>query len=124
MSRDLSYAASSSAVTVALDQASDPGRCGHKAATLAMLRNLGFDRLHTLRAGEVLVCPTTSAAWMMVFRRAGAIVADTGSVLSHTAIVAREFALPAVVAAANATSSLVDGEEVTVDGTRGVVTRN
>jgi rifampicin phosphotransferase len=81
------------------------------------------DQLHTLRAGEVLVCPTTSAAWMMVFRRAGAIVADTGSVLSHTAIVAREFALPAVVAAANATSSLVDGEEVTVDGTRGEVTR-
>ncbi len=81
------------------------------------------DQLHTLRAGEVLVCPTTSAAWMMVFRRAGAIVADTGSVLSHTAIVAREFALPAVVAAANATSSLKDGEEVTVDGTRGVVMR-
>jgi pyruvate,water dikinase len=81
------------------------------------------DRLHTLRPGEVLVCPTTSAAWTMVFRRAGAIVADTGSVLSHTAIVAREFALPAVVAAANATSCLVDGEEVTVDGTRGEVTR-
>jgi rifampicin phosphotransferase len=81
------------------------------------------DQLHTLRAGEVLVCPTTSAAWTMVFRRAGAIVADTGSVLSHTAIVAREFALPAVVAAANATSNLVDGEEVTVDGTRGEVTR-
>jgi phosphohistidine swiveling domain-containing protein len=81
------------------------------------------DQLHTLRAGEVLVCPTTSAAWMMVFRRAGAIVADTGSVLSHTAIVAREFALPAVVAAVNATSNLADGDEVTVDGTRGEVTR-
>ena len=81
------------------------------------------DQLHTLRAGEVLVCPTTQGAWMMVFRRAGAIVADTGSVLSHTAIVAREFALPAVVAAANATSSLVDGEEVVVDGARGIVTR-
>jgi pyruvate,water dikinase len=81
------------------------------------------DQLHTLRVGEVLVCPTTQAAWMMVFRRAGAIVADTGSVLSHTAIVAREFALPAVVATGNGTSSLVDGEEVTVDGTRGTVTR-
>ena len=69
------------------------------------------------------MCPTTSAAWTMVFRRASAIVADTGSVLSHTAIVAREFALPAVVAAANATSNLADGEEVTVDGTGGEVTR-
>ena len=47
---------------------------------------------------------------MIIFRRAGAIVADTGSVLSHTAIVASEFALLAVVAAANATSSLVDGK--------------
>jgi phosphohistidine swiveling domain-containing protein len=81
------------------------------------------DRLHTLRAGEVLVCETTSAAWMMVFRRAGAIIADTGSVLSHTAIVAREFGLPAVVAGGNATKTLVDGEEVIVDGTSGSVTR-
>ena len=81
------------------------------------------DELHKLRSGEVLVCPTTSAAWMMVFRRAGALVTDAGSVLSHTAIVAREFALPAVVATANATSTLMDGEEVIVDGTRGVVTR-
>ena len=53
----------------------------------------------------------------------GALVTDAGSVLSHTAIVAREFALPAVVATANATSTLMDGEEVIVDGTRGVVTR-
>lgn len=81
------------------------------------------DQLHTLRQGEVLVCPLTSAAWMMVFRRAGAIVADTGSVLSHTAIVAREFALPAVVGTASGTTSLKDGEAVIVDGTRGVVTR-
>jgi pyruvate,water dikinase len=81
------------------------------------------DQLETLRHGEVLVCPTTSAAWMMVFRRAGAMVTDTGSVLSHTAIVAREFSLPAVVATGDATARLVDGEEVIVDGGRGVVTR-
>jgi phosphohistidine swiveling domain-containing protein len=81
------------------------------------------DQLYKLRQGEVLVCPLTAAAWMMVFRRAGAIVADTGSALSHTAIVAREFALPAVVATGNGTTSLKDGEEVIVDGTRGVVTR-
>lgn len=81
------------------------------------------EQLHSLRPGEVLVCPTTSAAWMMVFQRAGAMVTDTGSILSHTAIVAREFALPAVVATANATSTLHDGDEVIVDGTRGVVIR-
>lgn len=81
------------------------------------------DQLHLIRPGEVLVCPFTSSAWMMVFRRAGAIVADSGSVLSHTAIVAREFALPAVVGAGNATTTLVDGDEVIVDGTSGMVTR-
>ena len=75
------------------------------------------------RPGEVLVCPITTAAWMMTFQRAGALVADAGSVLSHTAIVAREYGLPAVVATSNGTSTLVDGEEVTVDGNRGTVER-
>ena len=59
----------------------------------------------------------------MVFQRAGSLVTDAGSVLSHTAIVAREFGLPAVMATANATSVLKDGEEVIVDGTRGMVSR-
>jgi rifampicin phosphotransferase len=76
-----------------------------------------------LRPGEVLVCAVTNAAWMMVFQRAGALVTDAGSALSHTAIVAREYGLPAVVATANGTSTLVDGEEVIVDGNRGTVTR-
>jgi len=77
--------------------------------------------LHRLRSGEVLVCPTTSAAWMMVFRKAGALVTDAGSALSHTATVAREHALPAVVATSRAHAPLKDGDEVTVDGTRGTV---
>ena len=81
------------------------------------------EQLATLRAGEVLVCPETSSAWMLVFRRAGALVTDHGSTLSHTAIVAREFGLPAVVSAKDATSTLRDGDEVIVDGSRGTVTR-
>lgn len=81
------------------------------------------DQLHLLRAGEILVCPTTQAAWMMVFRRAGGIVTETGSVLAHTAIVAREFGLPAVVGAAGAMDVLIDGEEVIIDGTLGTITR-
>lgn len=78
--------------------------------------------LHTLQKGEVLVCPTTCAAWMMVFARAGALVAETGSVLSHTAIVAREHALPAVVGVAGALNALRTGDDVIVDGHRGTVT--
>lgn len=81
------------------------------------------EELHRLRAGEVLVCPSTCAAWMMVFHRAGALVTDYGSVLTHTSIVAREHRLPAVVGTHCATTVLVDGEEVIVDGTLGTVTR-
>lgn len=81
------------------------------------------DRLHQLQRGEVLVCPSTSAAWMMVFHRAGALVTDYGSVLTHTSIVAREHRLPAVVGTHCATTVFVDGEEVVVDGTLGTVTR-
>jgi pyruvate,water dikinase len=81
------------------------------------------DDLHTLRPGEVLVCPTTSAAWTMVFSRVGALVTEAGSSLCHTAIVAREHSLPAVVSVAGATSTLKTGDDVIVDGNRGVVTR-
>jgi rifampicin phosphotransferase len=77
-----------------------------------------FDRL---RPGDVLVCPITSPAWSVLFPNVGALVADEGAVLSHSAIIAREFQIPAVVATGNATSLLRDGQRVTVDGTAGVV---
>jgi pyruvate,water dikinase len=54
----------------------------------------------------------------------GGVVADTGGVLSHCAIVAREFGLPAVVGTEVGTSVLESGMNVTVDGTKGVVTIN
>lgn len=79
--------------------------------------------LEDLRQGEVLVCPITTAAWMMAYQRAGALVTDAGSVLSHSAIVAREYGLPAVVATARATTTLADGDLVDVDGNRGTVER-
>jgi phosphoenolpyruvate synthase/pyruvate phosphate dikinase len=81
------------------------------------------ENLHQLRPGEVLVCPSKCAAWMMVFHTAGALVTDYGSVLTHTSIVAREHRLPAVVGTHCASTTFVDGEEVIVDGTLGTVTR-
>jgi pyruvate,water dikinase len=81
------------------------------------------EELDRVAHGDVLVCPITSAGWMLVFRRAGALVTDHGSVLSHTAIVARELGLPAVVGTSNATQVLQDGDEVIVDGSRGTVER-
>ena len=77
--------------------------------------------LHTLRQGEVLVCPITTPAWSVYFSRAAALVTDAGSVLSHAAIIAREHGVPAVVATGNATETLRDGMLVTVDGSTGEV---
>jgi rifampicin phosphotransferase len=77
-----------------------------------------FDRL---RAGDVLVCPVTSPVWSVLFPSIGALVTDTGGILSHPAIIAREYGVPAVVATGNGTAVLHDGQLVTVDGTAGVV---
>jgi pyruvate,water dikinase len=79
--------------------------------------------IEKLRASEVLVCQITTPAWTVVFPRAAALVTDGGSMLSHAAIVAREHGIPAVVGTGDATRRLRDGEIVTVDGNRGVITR-
>jgi phosphohistidine swiveling domain-containing protein len=77
-----------------------------------------FDRLHP---GDVLVCPITSPVWSVLFPQVGALVTDTGGILSHPAIIAREYGIPAVVATGNATSVLCDGQLATVDGSAGTV---
>jgi pyruvate, water dikinase len=74
-----------------------------------------------LEPGEILVAPMTNPDWVPTLRRAGAIVTDGGGVTCHAAIVGRELGVPAVVATRTATTSLRDGELVTVDGTRGQV---
>ncbi len=75
-----------------------------------------------MRKGAVLVAPFTAPVWTPLFRLAAAVVTDIGSPVSHAAIVAREYGIPAVVAVGDATSRLQDGQTVRVDGTRGIVT--
>jgi pyruvate,water dikinase len=77
---------------------------------------------HKLQKGEILVCQTTSPLWTPLFSVAAAVVTDSGGVLSHSAICAREHAVPCVVATQVATSTLTDGSVVTIDGTKGTVT--
>lgn len=77
-----------------------------------------FDRL---RVGDVLVIPYSDVSWTPLFTRAGAVVAESGGLLSHSAIVAREFNLPCVVSVPNA-CQIPDGTPVTVDGFTGNVT--
>ncbi len=74
-----------------------------------------------LRNGEVLVCPATMPPWTPLFGIASAVVTDHGGVLSHTAIVAREYQIPAVIGTKVATSLIKDGQTVTVDGNAGTV---
>jgi pyruvate,water dikinase len=71
--------------------------------------------------GYILVCPSTDPAWVPLFVRARGLVMETGGVLSHGAIVAREFGLPAVVGLA-VLARLRSGQRLRVDGTRGTVT--
>jgi pyruvate,water dikinase len=75
-----------------------------------------------MRKGTVLVAPFTAPVWTPLFRLASAVITEIGSPVSHAAIVAREYGIPAVVAVAEATGKLRDGQMVEVDGTRGVIT--
>jgi pyruvate,water dikinase len=83
---------------------------------------LRVDQLDKLVEGEILVAPSTSPSWTPVFARIVATVSDIGGVMSHAAIVAREYGLPAVVGAAGATKRIKTGDRLRVDGTAGTVT--
>ncbi|MFD0373801.1 PEP-utilizing enzyme [Streptomyces sp. NPDC127112] len=98
-----------------------PGSAGIAKGPVRVVH--GSDGFAALRNGDVLVAAYTSPAWTPLFRRAAAIVTDTGGVASHAAIVAREFGIPAVMATADATTRLRDGQEVLVDGDHGLVFR-
>lgn len=74
-----------------------------------------------LQAGEILVAPAVDPAWTPLFLTAGGVILELGSRLSHGAVIAREYRVPAVVNVDRASTRLRDGQEVTVDGTRGIV---
>jgi pyruvate,water dikinase len=76
-----------------------------------------------LQRGDVLVAPSTDPGWTPLFLRCSAVVTEAGGLLSHGAIVARELGLPAVVNVAGVFGALTDGDEVCVDGNRGIVKR-
>ncbi|WP_182872832.1 PEP/pyruvate-binding domain-containing protein [Microbispora sp. H10670] len=97
-----------------------PGSRGTVTGTARIVRGPGdFARV---RPGDILVCPFTDPAWTPLLRIAAGVVTETGGVLSHAAIVAREHAIPAVLGIPAATSRLRDDTVVTVDGTNGTVT--
>jgi pyruvate,water dikinase len=74
-----------------------------------------------LEPGEILVAPSTDPGWTPLFMTAGALVMEMGGVISHGAVVAREYGIPAVVGVPDATTRLHTGQRVTVDGAAGTV---
>jgi pyruvate,water dikinase len=80
------------------------------------------EEIGRLRQGDILVCQITNPTWAPIFQKIAAAVSDIGGSMSHAAIVAREFGLPAVVGTGNATSRIKNGQRLRVDGGRGIVT--
>ncbi len=83
---------------------------------------MAVDEIDRLRHGDILVCHITNPSWAPVFQKIAAAVSDIGGSMSHAAIVAREYGLPAVVGTGTATQRIKDGQRIRVDGGRGVVT--
>jgi pyruvate,water dikinase len=81
-----------------------------------------FTEIADVRDGEILVCGSTSPAWAPIFSKITGTVTDVGGVMSHAAIVCREYGLPAVVGTGRATAVIHTGQIIRVDGTAGVVT--
>ncbi|MFF2388255.1 PEP/pyruvate-binding domain-containing protein [Agromyces sp. NPDC058104] len=98
-----------------------PASAGRARGPVRIVR--GPDDFPLIRQGDVLVCPTTAPSWSPILGQVAAVVADHGGVLSHPAIIAREFGIPAIVGTGDGTSRLHDGEVVLVDGTTGTVRR-
>jgi pyruvate,water dikinase len=74
-----------------------------------------------LEPGEILVAPSTDPGWTPLFLTAGGLVMEMGGMMSHGAVVAREYGIPAVVGVAGATERITTGQRLTVDASAGVV---
>ncbi len=96
--------------------AASPGSFRGRARVIETLEEAA-----TLVDGDVLVVRTTTPPWTPFFALASAIVTNSGGALSHAAVVAREFGVPAVVGTVNGTAMIKDGDTITVDGTGGLV---
>jgi pyruvate,water dikinase len=83
---------------------------------------LRHDQLGELEQGEILVAPSTSSSWTPVFGKIAAAVLDIGGIMSHAAIVAREYGLPAVVGTGTGTTRIKTGDRLRVDADTGLVT--
>jgi len=80
-----------------------------------------LEQFDEVRQGEILVCRMTNPAWVVLFTKIKALVTEAGGTMSHPAVVAREFGIPAVVGTTNAGERIRTGDRVRVNGSTGVV---
>ena len=99
-----------------LGNAGSAGRVRGKARVIHDLADA-----YQLQQGEILIAATTMPPWTPLFSVAAGLVTETGGILSHAAVVAREYGIPAVVGAADATVRIVTGRMIEVDGSAGMV---
>ena len=92
---------------------------GSKTATACVVH--GPQDFAQMKTGDVLVAAMTTPAWTPLFARASAVVTDVGGPLSHGSIVAREYGIPAVLGTGEATKRIRSGQQVTVNGSEGIV---
>jgi pyruvate,water dikinase len=97
--------------------AASPGVVEGTARVLKNVNDIGL-----MQEGEILVCPVTNPSWAPVFGKIKAAVSDIGGTMSHAAIVAREYGMPAVVGTGQATHRIKTGQRLRVDGDSGIVT--
>lgn len=107
----------------ASDERTRAGTGASAGTVTAIARVIADPRGQSIAAGEILVARHTDPGWIALFASAGAIVVERGSLLSHSAIVARELGIPCVVGLSDATRWIVDGEVLTVDGASGRVSK-
>ena len=96
--------------------AASPGQVEGRARVI-----LDADDLSQIQPGEILVATVTAPSWGPIFGRIGAAVTDIGGMMSHAAIVCREYALPAVTGTGSASAVIKTGQLLRVDGTKGTV---
>jgi pyruvate,water dikinase len=95
-----------------------PTSSGYYQGRVKVVRST--EDFHRVEKGDVIVIPYSDVAWTPLFAKAGAVVAESGGILSHSSIVAREYGIPCVVSV-NGACNLPDGSDIIVDGYQGAV---
>ena len=96
-----------------------PGSTGNMTGIARVI--LSLDKIGKLQPGDILVTQATSPIWTPFVYTASAVVTDKGGILSHAAIICREYKIPAVVGTKNGTKQIKNGQKIGVNGSKGIV---